>query len=114
MATQYERILAVLKDGKPHTSAELYRTGCVLHSRISVLRKRGYVIELTRADGVGANSYLYRLVATPDDASPQSTRGQAVSALDASGASLASSGVDLQLGLWGSAATPRARHEAAA
>lgn len=65
--TQCERIVDVLRDGREHTAAELYRTGCVLHSRISDLRKRGYVIELSRTDGVGAESFLYRLVSAPKE-----------------------------------------------
>lgn len=129
--SQYDRILEVLADRKQHTAAELYRTGCVLHSRISVLRDRGYVIDVTRTAGVGAESYLYRLVATPEPGNPQ---GVGVSALDtasvasrtlpAEAVSIPGSGVsvtvadgclpdagtpDFQLSFLDSAAAPRAR-----
>lgn len=66
--SQYDRILAILNDRRAHTAAELYATGCVLHSRISVLRKRGYTIDVSRADGVGATSYLYTLTSVPGEA----------------------------------------------
>jgi hypothetical protein len=59
--TQKQRILAVLGDGRWHTAAELYRTGCVLHSRISDLRREGYRIERRHVGGVGAEAHEYRL-----------------------------------------------------
>lgn len=61
--TQKQRILEVLSDGRWHTATELYRTGCVLHSRISDLRnKDGYTIERRNVGGVGAEAHEYRLV----------------------------------------------------
>lgn len=110
--TQYDRILEVLADRKQHTAAELYRTGCVLHSRVSVLRKRGYVIEVSRADGVGAESYLYKLVSTPEEGTSASVLSSGAGTVtEATGCLTAEppapdSG---QLNLWDSAAAPRAR-----
>lgn len=69
--TQKQRILAVLSDGRWHTSAELYRTGCVLHSRISDLRKDGYSIERRGVAGIGAEAHEYRLERS-DEASERS------------------------------------------
>jgi hypothetical protein len=99
--TQCERILAVISDGREHTAAELYRTGCVLHSRISDLRKRGYVIELSRADGVGAESFLYKLVATPEEATSAAvvSSGTAATAEPHPAASVAEHVPELQLAL---------------
>lgn len=97
--TQYDRILEVLADRKQHTAAELYRTGCVLHSRVSVLRKRGYVIELSRADGVGAESFLYRLVATPEEATSAAVVSSGASVLVADGCLPDAGTPDLQLSL---------------
>lgn len=56
--THCQRILDLLSDGLPHSHLELYALGTVAHSRISDLRKRGYVIE-QRRDG---DLYLYRLL----------------------------------------------------
>jgi len=55
--TQCERILEILADGREHSHHDFYGF-CVLHSRISELRKRGHQIE-TRRDG---DTYEYRLV----------------------------------------------------
>lgn len=52
-----QRILDLLRDGKPHTHHELYALGCVAHSRISDLRSDGYTIECWR-DG---DDSVYRL-----------------------------------------------------
>jgi len=60
--TQCERILALLADGKWHLAAEVYRLGCIAHSRIAELRSRGHVIECERCDGEGAAAYRYRLL----------------------------------------------------
>lgn len=61
--TGCERILARLEEG-PATAAELYATTyTVVHSRISDLRKRGYVIDCEKVDGEGAASYVYTLCA---------------------------------------------------
>lgn len=56
--THNERVLHLLRDGKPHTHHELYALHVIAHSRISDLRRDGHVIESWR-DG---DSYLYRLV----------------------------------------------------
>lgn len=53
-----ERILAVLADGEPHSHRELYRLGVMVHSRVAVLRKRGYRIACRKVDD---NTYEYRL-----------------------------------------------------
>jgi hypothetical protein len=60
--TQSARILQALADGKWHDAASLYQLGCVLHSRISDLRKRGHLIETRHVGGTGARAYEYRLV----------------------------------------------------
>jgi hypothetical protein len=64
-ASHCGRLLAVLSDGKWHSTAELYSRlgGMVLHSRISELRKRGYEITMMRVPGPSsADSYHYKLV----------------------------------------------------
>ena len=63
--THCERVLDLLSDGKPHSAMELYRLGCIAHSRVSDLRKRGHVIECWRA----GDDYLYQLLPAP---SPES------------------------------------------
>ena len=55
--TQGQRILAILSDGKRHSHHEFYGF-CVLHSRISDLRKRGYEITCFKTGG----TYEYQLV----------------------------------------------------
>lgn len=55
--TQCDRVLALLSDGKPHAHLELYRLGCVAHSRVAELRRRGHDIRCWR-DG---DDYLYKL-----------------------------------------------------
>lgn len=53
------RLLAVLRDGEEHSSRALYRQlGCMVHSRVAELRRRGHRIECRRA----GDDYLYRLV----------------------------------------------------
>lgn len=42
--THCERVLELLGDGNAHTHLEIYALGVVCHSRISELRRRGYVI----------------------------------------------------------------------
>lgn len=61
--SQASRILAVLSDHSWHTTAEIHRRvgGCVLHSRIAELRKRGFVIE-HETTGPGASGSRYRLL----------------------------------------------------
>jgi len=55
--THAEKVLQLLSDGKPHTHMEGYRLGVMLHSRVSDLRDRGYIIDCWR-DG---NDYLYQM-----------------------------------------------------
>lgn len=70
--SQSARILSVLRDGKPHTTAAIHAIAGFsrLNSRLSELRGRGYVIETERIDGVpaGPHAQSYRLVATPESA----------------------------------------------
>lgn len=55
------RILARLRQG-PATAAELYALHCVVHSRISELRKQGHRIVCEHTPGgTGPGSYVYRL-----------------------------------------------------
>lgn len=56
--THKQRVLALLSDGQPHTHHELYRLGCVAHSRVSDLRRDGHEIHQWR-DG---DNYFYKLV----------------------------------------------------
>ena len=65
--SQSQRILAALSDGEFHTTADLYARvgGCILHSRISELRRRGFWIVSERVPGeTGPRSFKYRLVPT--------------------------------------------------
>jgi hypothetical protein len=55
--TQRQRVMSILNDGKPHTHHEFYGF-CVLHSRISELRKKGFNIACWR-DG---DNYVYKLL----------------------------------------------------
>lgn len=55
--THNERVLRLLSDGKPHSHHEIYALYVVGHSRISDLRKQGYLIQQWR-DG---DDYLYQL-----------------------------------------------------
>lgn len=63
VATQCQRLLAVLSDGRPHRSLDLYRMGLgVIHSRIADLRARGHEIACwLEVTGRGDRVYLYRL-----------------------------------------------------
>jgi hypothetical protein len=64
--TQNERILALLADGRWHTTREiLANVPCIVHSRVAEINaKDGYRIEHDGAGG-GAEKHRYRLVATP-------------------------------------------------
>jgi hypothetical protein len=55
--TQAQRVMAILGDGKAHSHHEFYGF-CVLHSRISELRKKGFNIACWR-DG---DNYVYQLL----------------------------------------------------
>lgn len=60
--SQNVRLRAILSDGQWHCSSALHaQVFCVLHSRISELRRQGYVIE-HRGGGAGADKHFYRLV----------------------------------------------------
>ena len=60
--TDTERVLKCLTDAQGAYVADLYgRTRCMVHSRISDLRKQGHVIEMKR---FGHRDYRYRLVAS--------------------------------------------------
>ncbi len=59
--THNNRVLNLLKDGKPHSHHELYALHVIAHSRVSDLRKQGYAISQWR-DG---DDYLYQLVGEP-------------------------------------------------
>lgn len=56
--THKQKVLGLLRDGRWHTHHELYRLGCVAHSRISDLRKDGWQIEQERQ----GDDYCYRLL----------------------------------------------------
>jgi hypothetical protein len=63
-----ERILQLLADGRWHSTYELQvGLGVMAHSRVSDLRKRGYLIETRRTSGEGLHANEYRLVAAPDE-----------------------------------------------
>ena len=62
--SQCGKILRVLIDGKPHTSAEIHRRcgPSRLNSRIAELRKRGWDIKSFHVEGErGAAGYGYQL-----------------------------------------------------
>ena len=59
--SQSYKLLRILEDGHWHTTRDLLReVPCIVHSRISELRKRGYEIE-HETTGVGAAGSRYRL-----------------------------------------------------
>lgn len=71
-----DRVLRMLSDGEWHTSAELYRfTACIVHSRISDLRRHGHIIDKRHVKGRGAESIEYRLVSS-DAAATVKTGGK--------------------------------------
>jgi hypothetical protein len=59
--SQSQRILSLLGDHRWHTHRELYALGCVAHSRLADLRKRGYEIEKRHHVTNGETIYEYRL-----------------------------------------------------
>ena len=69
--TQNQRILAVLADGRWHTTSNLYKQAggyLILHSRISELRSRGHEIEGEHVPGkTGARGYRYRWTNPPEN-----------------------------------------------
>ena len=59
--SQCSKLLRILEDGEWYTTRDLlYEVPCIVHSRISELRKRGYTIE-HETTGVGAAGSRYRL-----------------------------------------------------
>lgn len=73
--THKQRVLELLRDGRPHTHHELYALGCVAHSRISDLRRDGHRIEQWR-DG---DNYVYRLLSAVTESSKAQAAGSPVS-----------------------------------
>lgn len=79
--THCEKVLAVLADGQPHSTSELYRKcgGMILHSRIADLRAKGHDIACERVPGKkGTAGYRYTWL----DAPPQLAIPTATMALD--------------------------------
>lgn len=63
--SQASRIVVLLRE-RPHTCAEILReVPCIVHSRISELRDKGYVIA-HQTTGPGAGGSLYTLLSEPD------------------------------------------------
>lgn len=56
--THKQKMLAILKDGRPHTHLEFYHQGIMAHCRSPELRDEGHDIRVWREDGL----YLYQLV----------------------------------------------------
>lgn len=67
--SQADRVLAILSDGEPHMHHEFYGW-CVLHSRVSDLRRRGHVIHAWRESHPNGTRYWYRLLASPSAEAP--------------------------------------------
>lgn len=64
--TDVERVLTVLTNAHGGWVQDLYRaTGCMVHSRVAELRRRGHLIECKR---FGHRDYRYRLVTGAADA----------------------------------------------
>ena len=59
--THKQKVLELLRDGKPHTHMELYRLGCVAHSRVADLRRDGWRIACTKEMVRGERVSVYRL-----------------------------------------------------
>jgi biotin operon repressor len=67
--SQSARVLAVLKDGKPHSVPEIHqKVGTMrLNSRVADLRKQGHTIICERVKGKkGAAAYQYQLLSQTD------------------------------------------------
>lgn len=88
--SQCERILAVLADGKLHTTAEIHqRAGYSrLNSRIAELRKRGRNIQYEFVGGVGPSAHAYRLICAEDADSSQSAASPPSGGADSSAQTL--------------------------
>lgn len=72
--THKQRVLELLRDGKPHGHMEGYRLGVMLHSRVADLRRDGHVIECWSE---GRGNYFYRLLSAAE--SSGQTAGSPVS-----------------------------------
>lgn len=72
--TQGQRVLSILSDGKPHAHGEFYGF-CVLHSRVSELRKKGFNIACWR-DG---DDYVYQLLSELGTVRAERGQGSAAS-----------------------------------
>ena len=71
--THNARLLAVLADGRWHSTSALHRRAgnMIVHSRISELRKRGYRIDHQHVPGkVGAVAHRYRWLDAPGVTEP--------------------------------------------
>ena len=75
-----QRVLELLSDHKPHSHHELYRLGCVAHSRISDLRKDGHLIRQWRENDL----YLYQLEGVLDEAAHNAAASPRLSAASSS------------------------------
>lgn len=78
--SQCDLLLAVLRDGRWHSHAELVlAVPSIVHSRVADLRARGHVI-VHEARGPGSARSLYRLVALAPSAEPDTGDGVSGSA----------------------------------
>jgi len=66
--THKQKVLALLRDGKPHTHHELYALGCVAHSRVADLRRDGHNIVCWSQISHGGRVSIYQLLPSLDDA----------------------------------------------
>lgn len=62
--SQCSRVLDVLRDGRPHTVAEIHRLAGFsrLNSRVAELRERGHVITCSHIEGAGRGPEAYEYV----------------------------------------------------
>ena len=77
--THCQRVLAVLGDGLPHSTSELYRRAgpMILHSRVAELRKRGHTIVCEHVSGKhGAAAYRYTWLDAPPQKPAERGNGQ--------------------------------------
>jgi hypothetical protein len=83
--SQCEKLLRILADGDWHTTSELLRAvPCIVHSRISELRKFGWDVEHVTT-GAGADGSRYRLLNPAEvPSSPSPRRGSFVCHVDES------------------------------
>lgn len=65
-----QRVLAVLSDGKPHTTREIVRKGRVMavNACVSELRHHGAQIECwAQIDGAGKRRFFYKMTKGPEN-----------------------------------------------